>query len=242
MRGEKDGMRFPRFAFVPGVALALATFPAWASNIVTDPNFSSPTAYPAGGSFPGYTNVNGWTSSTSGVDSGNNGQSNVFWDNGAAPSGIFTVGFLEVKNTTTTDSFSQVLNLTPGTVYDFSYAENARTGSTATPVVKVLLDSTILVAQSTVTPVDTATHYVNPFVTVSGSFTATSSTQTLQFLVSQKNPGDDSTFLVTNVVVFATPEPGTAGLMSLALAACCIAVSTLRRKRANALPAVQHEL
>jgi hypothetical protein len=127
-----------------------------------------------------------------------------------------------------------MLNLDPGTVYDFSFAENVRDSSTF-PEVEVLLDGTVIVAQSVLSAVDTGGDYSDPFAIVSGSFTATSSTQTLEFRASEQvsGPDQDATWLITGVDVEATPEPGTAGLMSLALAGCCIAGFRLRRKRAS---------
>ena len=226
-------MKISIYACAPCVALALAAFPALAGNIVVAPNFSSPTPFPTGGSYPGYGAVDGWTAST--LDfTGNNTIGGPFWDNGTAPDGISTVGFIQVSDNNPTGSLSQMLNLDPGTVYDFSFAENVRDSSTF-PEVEVLLDGTVIVAQSVLSAVDTGGDYSDPFAIVSGSFTATSSTQTLEFRASEQvsGPDQDATWLITGVDVEATPEPGTAGLMSLALAGCCIAGFRLRRKRAN---------
>ncbi len=210
---------------MPAIALALAAFPAWAVNIVIDPNFSSPV-----NSYPGYGPVTGWNSSS--IESGNNTMGEPFWDNGQAPAGISTVGFIQVSDSSTTDSLSQVLSLVVGDEYELDFAENAR-DSSQFPETEVLLDNTVLLGPSVQNSVDAPGVYTDSFTMASVGFTATASSQTLEFLATEQGPGQDASWLVTDVSVVATPEPGSASLISLALSACFIAGSRLRRRVAK---------
>lgn len=212
------------------VAVLAILTPAWGGNIVANPDFAAPVIG------TGYTPIADWTSSApSGQGTGSN-TGPPFWDNGTVPDGITNVGFIHVNpdeghGALPTDSLSQALVLDPGTIYSYSFFENARGASfSGDPLVEVLLGGSTLVAQSVVDPVGSG----NPFVTVSGTFTASSSSEVLEFLVTQQTPNDDSTFLVTGVDVEATPEPGTAALMSLALVGGFLALTTRRCLRTKA--------
>ena len=90
-------MKISIYACAPCVALALAAFPALAGNIVVNPNFFSPTPFQPVVPIPATVRLSGWTAST--LDfTGNNTIGGPFWDNGTAPDGISTVGFIQVSD------------------------------------------------------------------------------------------------------------------------------------------------
>lgn len=145
------------------------------------------------------------------------------------PADIPSVGFIQVNpyeggnsQDTPVDSLSQVLSLDVGATYNISFLENARAFQSIFPDVEVTVGSTVI-QQGVVTAVGSN----NPFNVVTGTFTATSSAETLTFLVSQQNPNDDATLLVTDVDVSATPEPSTALIAAAGL--CLLAVFRLKR-------------
>jgi hypothetical protein len=167
---------------------------AKADDFVTNGNFS-----PANAGL-GYGAVSGWTASgTSGL-LGSNGSGGTFWDNGTLPSGDTTVGFLQGN-----ENFSQTLTgLTVNGVYTLSYVENARMCNStcdADPTLTVLLGGSPL-SSTLITPVGGS----NPFVFVTETFTASASSEILEF--SSNTGGADGTLLLSDVAVStATPEP-----------------------------------
>ncbi|HWE49061.1 MAG TPA: PEP-CTERM sorting domain-containing protein [Bryobacteraceae bacterium] len=217
-----------RSLFLSALALSASAAPVFASNIVLNPDF-----YANG--LNGYMEIADWTSSSSGVNTGSQANTgNAFWDNGTVPVGTTSVGFIQVNPSegqfpaVPTDSLSQDLSLDIGAVYTLSYLENARAFNGISPEVEVLVGGNVVVPQSIVAPVGPVSS-LNPFQLVTTTFTATASTETLQFLVSQQNSNDDATFLVTNVNVSAAPEPGTTGLMFSALGMLGFAVRRFAR-------------
>jgi hypothetical protein len=214
-----------KLAVLSFISCALV-MPAWAGNIVINPDFASPYTYPSPdpGNFPGQTAIAGWTESGS---VGSNSIGGPFWDNGTVPGGINSAAFMQVTTygaNYATGSLSQVLNLSVGTTYDFSFLENSRAYD-ANPDVELLLDNTVLYSNSNLAPVDPAGVYVDPFQLVTGTFTATATSQTLEFLNTQNTSfangpygsANDESWLVTDVdvSVSAAPEPGTGSTLVL---------------------------
>ena len=155
--------------------------------------------------------------------SGSNISGQPFWDQGTVPGGIATAGFIQVFPGAATDSLTQSLTLVAGSTYAFSYLENARSGRT--PLLEVLIGGTPLIASHADSPVGAG----NPFRLVTASFVATSSSEVLQFLVAQRNSGDDATALITGVSLnvvsgvgsqgLDVPEPAPMALLGFGLAA-----------------------
>jgi len=209
---------------VLGASAAMAS-----TNLVTNPDFG-----PANGGV-GYGAVPGWTqaplpSTLGGFPylTGSNSSGEQFWNNGTTPAGVTTTGFIQVYPGSATDSLVQTLSLNVGTTYDFSFLENAR-AQYATPLVEVLINGSQLVAQH----VDSSVGGDNAFRLVTGTFTATSSSEDLEFLVSQQSGSDDATALVTAVnVSSAAPEPASWALMLVGFGGMGAALRSRRRRPA----------
>lgn len=177
--------------------LVLAGFAAAAkADIVTNGNFS-----PAN-SGVGYGAVSGWTASGASGLFGSNGPGGAFWDNGTLPAGDSTVGFLQGN-----ENFSQTLSLTAGATYTLSFVENARNCCNADPTLTVLLGGVTLLGPTLVDPVGGS----NPFILVTDTFTASSSSEILEF--SSNTGGADGSLLLSDVAVNPTPEPSSLMLL-----------------------------
>lgn len=188
------------------LAFAGVGLSARADDFVTNGNFSPANAG------VGYGPVSGWTES-SGVQ-GSNGSAGPFWDNGALPAGDTTVGFIQQSG-----SFSQMLSgLTIGQTYDLSFVDNARLGGTCTaacnaiPILTASVGGTTLYGPTSVNPVGDD----NPFNFVSEIFTATATSELLDFssiAVFPTGAPGDGTLLLSDVSVSTTPEPSSLMLL-----------------------------
>jgi hypothetical protein len=191
--------------------LVLATFAltAKADEFVTNGTFSPSNGVPGYGPVPGWTEVGGGTGST-------NFNPNDLWNNGTIPSGA-TVGFIQTQG-----SLSQMLSgLTMGQAYSLSFVDNSRdlTGDNCCNAVPTL---TVSVGGTTFSPTAvTSVGDSSPFHTVSETFIADATSETLMFF--STTPGlADGTLLLSDVSVStvgvgtvsaATPEPSSLMLL-----------------------------
>jgi PEP-CTERM motif len=174
---------------------------------VTNPNFS-----PANPS-PGYGAVTGWTESSPAMGAVSSGES--FFDNGTLPAGDTTAGFIQGDGT-----FSQSLTgLTVGVSYTLSFYDNAREGAGCNPACNATPTLSVSVGSTDFTPTAvTAVGGSNPFDFVTDTFTATSTSEMLDFAsATPLNPntgeGEDGTLLLSDVQLNATPEPSSLMLL-----------------------------
>ena len=192
-----------RLCFAAAGLVLLAGFAVTAKADVINPNFTSSNPFPGYGPVPGWTETGAGTGSTTFNTSG-------FWNNGTLPAGDTTAGFIQG-----TGSFSQSLSgLNVGQTYTLSFYDNARdlTGANccnATPTLIASVGSTDIFS-GTVSSVGDS-HLFN-FVT--GTFTATSATETLMFASSTSG---DGALLLSDVSLAATPEPSSLLLLGTAV-------------------------
>lgn len=191
-------MRFRIFALSLIVASSFAA--AKADNLVSNPDFG-----PAN-SGVGYGAVSGWTAGTGTGGTGSTTYNiNGLWNNGTLPSGN-TVGFIQGDNSLSTT----LNNLTPGQSYTVTFVDNARnlTGDDCCDATPTLIASvgTTDIFDGTVSSVGGS----NLFMTVTGTFTADSTSETLMF---DSSVTGDGTVLLSDVSVTATPEPSSLMLL-----------------------------
>ena len=193
------------------VGLLFAASAAHADNLILNPNF---VVTPANG-YPGYGPVANWTAPTLTGQypylSGSNTSAGPFFNNGTLPAGASTTGFIQAYTGGTTpvptDYLKQTFATTIGTTYSLSYYLDSRAGYAA-PNVAV----EVFGGAPSFDYLLTASVNSGSFHLYTGSFTASASSETLEFLVSLPAGSNDSTLLVTGVSVSSptsavTPEP-----------------------------------
>jgi hypothetical protein len=156
--------------------------------------------------YPGYANtgLNGGVTDWSFTSTGGYGVNTVagpFADNGFIPLGN-QVLFIQNSGTLS----HTVSGLTPGSSYYVSYYENARSASSGTPALQVVVDDGVtaftVVPAHPITPVGAGKSYRH---IDSVGFVANSPTITLSFVKSAWVAGDN-TVLIDNVAVVAQPD------------------------------------
>jgi hypothetical protein len=193
------------------LSFATASITAKASNLVSNPNFAS-TNY----QFPGYANspagnnqIVGWTAVSGGATGFN---TSGFWNNGTVPTGINSVGFIQVSGSLST----LLTGLIAGDTYSLSFLDNSRSSDggccDAAPTFTTTVNGVTVVGPTSVTSVGGS----NSFNSASTTFVAAGSNETLEFL--SNTGGADGTVLFTDVSVAATPEPSSLIMLGTGLA------------------------
>jgi len=229
-------MRLSRTPVLLAIAIFALSSGFAKADLVSNPTFSlQPTPAPANY----YAVIPSWTASMPGSNnvysgalpmSGSNTCFDVFCSYGAsAPS---TVGFLQVYvppyfggyGIDPTSILYQTFTTVAGDVYDFSYLQAGRTGQPDGPsFTGSVLNGPGLGGTSLFSHTTDLTD--GGFTSVSGDFTASSSSTTIEFAAVNDSRSIDETALVSNVNVNPAPEPSSfillgTGLVGLAGAAC----------------------
>ena len=194
-----------------------ATVPAFAAtNLITDGDFSPASAYQYG-VWGLYSSVNGWTNNGDDVEVGLNSTYGLPCDGAICTN-------LEV-NADQFGDVSQLVTLTPGDKYNFTFDYGGRPGG-GVQELDVMVDGTVLNPSSLLTGsygIWTGEHYV---------FTATALSETIEFksldtsaMGGLPSYGNE----ITNVSVAAVPEPATWALMLAGFGAMGVALRSRRR-------------